>query len=149
MKNHFNRLFEFDRWANQQVYNTLTQHNVIDDRILSLFSHVLWATGVWYKRIAKEEMIPSDPFGQMLYEEMQTRINSNYNNYAKLIEATDDFAATCTYKDLKGNTHTTALSDILTHVANHATYHRGQIASRIKELGIAPPGTDYITFTRL
>ncbi len=149
MKTHFNRLFEYDRWANQLVYDTLTQHNVIDDRIISLFSHVLWATGIWYKRISKMEIIPADPFGQMLYEEMQERINSNYNNYTKLIEATDDFADTCAYRDLRGNTHATALNDIFTHVANHATYHRGQIASRIKEIGLQPPGTDYITFTRL
>lgn len=148
MHAHFNRLFEYDRWANQQVYDTLAANDVIDERIISLFSHVLWATGVWYQRLIGQPQTGL-PFETMPYEELQSRINSQYENYKALISQTADFTATCSYTDLRGNAHTTAYSDILTHVANHATYHRGQIASRIKELGIQPPGTDYITFTRL
>lgn len=147
MQPHFKNLFEYDHWANQLVYDTLAQNNVIDDRILSLFSHVLWATGTWYKRIAKEPQ-SGMPFDMMPYEEMESRINEQYANYVQLIGRVDDFTEKYIYQDLKGNTHTTPLNDILTHVVNHATYHRGQIASRIKEIGLTPPGTDYITYTR-
>jgi uncharacterized damage-inducible protein DinB len=150
MKDHFKRLFEYDRWANQQVYNTLAANDVIDDRIISLFSHVLWATGIWHLRLTNQPMpLPYMPFAEMPYDEMQTRINNQFDNYIAFIEQVTDFNSTCTYTDLKGNQHTTALYDIFTHVANHATYHRGQLASRIKELGLQPPGTDYILFTRI
>lgn len=30
------------------------------------------------------------------------------------------------------------------HIANHATYHRGQIASKLKRLGVDPPLTDLV-----
>jgi uncharacterized damage-inducible protein DinB len=33
---------------------------------------------------------------------------------------------------------------VLRHVVNHATYHRGQIASKLKRLSIEPPVTDLI-----
>ena len=33
---------------------------------------------------------------------------------------------------------------VLRHVVNHATYHRGQLASKLKRLGIDPPATDLV-----
>ncbi|WP_257787825.1 DinB family protein [Paludisphaera borealis] len=40
---------------------------------------------------------------------------------------------------------------VIRHVVNHATYHRGQIASKLKRLGIEPPATDLVfwAFERL
>jgi uncharacterized damage-inducible protein DinB len=29
------------------------------------------------------------------------------------------------------------------HIVNHATYHRGQVASKLKRFGIEPPNTDF------
>jgi len=34
------------------------------------------------------------------------------------------------------------------HVANHATYHRGQIVTMLRQLGRTPPSTDYIRWLR-
>ncbi|MEO7368941.1 MAG: DinB family protein [Gemmatimonadaceae bacterium] len=36
------------------------------------------------------------------------------------------------------------LQDFLTHVVNHGTYHRGQLSSMIRQLGVAPPLTDFV-----
>jgi uncharacterized damage-inducible protein DinB len=33
---------------------------------------------------------------------------------------------------------------VLRHVANHSTYHRGQVAAKLKRLGFEPPATDLI-----
>jgi uncharacterized damage-inducible protein DinB len=32
---------------------------------------------------------------------------------------------------------------VLRHVGNHGTYHRGQIATMMRQVGVAPPSTDY------
>jgi uncharacterized damage-inducible protein DinB len=32
---------------------------------------------------------------------------------------------------------------LLRHVVNHASYHRGQVASKLKRFGIEPPNTDF------
>jgi uncharacterized damage-inducible protein DinB len=31
---------------------------------------------------------------------------------------------------------------VLRHLVNHSTYHRGQVAAKLKRLGVEPPGTD-------
>jgi uncharacterized damage-inducible protein DinB len=36
----------------------------------------------------------------------------------------------------------------LQHVANHSTYHRGQITTMLRQLGAKPAGTDLIGFYR-
>jgi uncharacterized damage-inducible protein DinB len=33
---------------------------------------------------------------------------------------------------------------VLRHVVNHATYHRGQVASKLKRLGVEQPPTDFV-----
>lgn len=38
--------------------------------------------------------------------------------------------------------------DILLHVVNHTTYHRGHVACMLYELGLFPPATDYPVFLR-
>jgi uncharacterized damage-inducible protein DinB len=33
---------------------------------------------------------------------------------------------------------------VLRHVVNHPTYHRGQVASKLKRLGVEQPATDFL-----
>ena len=54
------------------------------------------------------------------------------------------------YLDLKKNLHSTPVFDILHHVFNHSTYHRGQIVSILRQLGVQEiPGTDFIGYIRM
>jgi uncharacterized damage-inducible protein DinB len=41
------------------------------------------------------------------------------------------------------------LGETLLQVANHSTYHRGQINSRLREIGGTPPMTDFIAWVGL
>jgi uncharacterized damage-inducible protein DinB len=33
---------------------------------------------------------------------------------------------------------------VLRHVVNHSTYHRGQVASKLKRFGVEQPLTDFV-----
>ncbi|MMZ69323.1 DinB family protein [compost metagenome] len=52
------------------------------------------------------------------------------------------------YRTSNGESFATSIEDILTHVALHGSYHRGQIAASLRMAEIAPPATDYIFFVR-
>ncbi len=53
------------------------------------------------------------------------------------------------YHDLRGNAQSDALWQMLQHVVNHGTYHRGQITTMLRQLGAAPPKSmDLIAFYR-
>jgi Uncharacterized protein conserved in bacteria len=47
---------------------------------------------------------------------------------------------------LSGKTDTQRFQDMLVHVVNHSTYHRGQITLMFRQLGHAPPSTDFVVF---
>lgn len=54
------------------------------------------------------------------------------------------------YHDLKGNPHATRVCDMLNHVFNHSTYHRGQLVTMLRQLGVSEiPNTDLIAFVRM
>ena len=40
------------------------------------------------------------------------------------------------------------VSDVLTHAVTHATYHRGQVATKMREGGLEPVNSDFITYCR-
>ena len=49
----------------------------------------------------------------------------------------------------KGDPYSLPSLDIVIHLTNHGTYHRGQIANMIRMLGEKPPSTDYFIFCAL
>jgi uncharacterized damage-inducible protein DinB len=59
-----------------------------------------------------------------------------------------DVLAKISYKDLKGNAYQTPLWQILLHVVNHATHHRGQVSGFLRSMGHTPPPLDLIAFYR-
>src|SRR5262245_36706349 len=53
------------------------------------------------------------------------------------------------YKTLAGQDATSPLYQMLQHVVNHASYHRGQVTTLLRQVGAAPPkGMDLIAFYR-
>jgi uncharacterized damage-inducible protein DinB len=52
------------------------------------------------------------------------------------------------YKDLKGNPYETPLWQIVLHVVNHATHHRGQVSGFLRAMGQHPPPLDLIAYYR-
>lgn len=52
------------------------------------------------------------------------------------------------YRSLAGQAYTDPLASLVRHVVNHSTYHRGQVATQLRQLGLTPPNTDLITYLR-
>jgi uncharacterized damage-inducible protein DinB len=50
------------------------------------------------------------------------------------------------YVNVKGETWAYPLHEMLVHVVNHSTYHRGQVATMLRQLGKTPQSTDYLVF---
>jgi uncharacterized damage-inducible protein DinB len=58
-------------------------------------------------------------------------------------------ARTIDYKALNGQPYTSSVSQMVQHVVNHGTYHRGQVQAMLRQLGASPArSVDLITFYR-
>jgi len=51
-------------------------------------------------------------------------------------------------KTMKGETFEHVLWHAMQHVVDHSTYHRGQVITMLRQLGITPPSTGLIVFYR-
>ncbi len=61
----------------------------------------------------------------------------------------EDVERTIEYQDLRGKDQSDVLWQILQHLVNHGTYHRGQITTMLRQLDAAPPKSmDLIAFYR-
>ena len=52
------------------------------------------------------------------------------------------------YTLLDGTPFTTPVWQIVLHLVNHATLHRGQVMAMLRQLGTKPPATDLIFYYR-
>ncbi len=59
-----------------------------------------------------------------------------------------DLAEPITYTNLAGQTFTQPLHELMTHLAMHSQYHRGQNATRLRALGAPAPATDLCNWQR-
>lgn len=50
------------------------------------------------------------------------------------------------YENPTGTRWTYSLRHMLQHVVNHSTYHRGQVAGMLRQVGATPPATDYLLY---
>lgn len=52
------------------------------------------------------------------------------------------------YTNLHGEAMVSRVDEALRHMVNHASYHRGQVVTLLRQLGHAAPNTDLIRFYR-
>lgn len=147
MKDHFNRLSQYNMWANRRVLDGL-KNQTVPEKALSLLSHVVLAESVWQMRL-KAQPITTGVFDILSLDKIEELMDRNEAGWTSLLESTEDFSKKLDYKMLNGTPVQSNISDILTHIFNHGTYHRAQIASLLRQSGLEPASTDFISFSRL
>ncbi len=149
MIDYLRKLFTFDAWANERVHAALA-NGPDDERALGLFAHVCMSQLIWMMRIRGENTVGMSTQVQLPLEESHALAERMRREWESLLEKTteEELAGMIPYRSLTGDPFETPLADILIHVINHSTYHRGQIASALKLAGGTPAPTDYILFTR-
>lgn len=140
-------LFAYNQHANQQVIRALQQYGVTHGKPLALYSHILNAHHTWIARIH------ANPATYGIWQthawpELATLDQANHQQTTVLLQEPHRLDDRIAYTNSSGQSFTNSLQDILWHIVNHSTYHRGQIAAALRALGYDPPATDYIFYRR-
>ena len=149
VRSHFTKLFQHLAWADQKALQSLRGAQTLLKTIMDLYSHVLGAEHVWLSRI-KGETAKLAVWPTLTLDEATTVAAENASEYSKLVGklTPQSIQTAVTYRNSAGDKFTSSLEDILTHVAMHGSYHRGQIAAALRASGEIPAPTDYIAFAR-
>ena len=149
MIQHLQRMFAYDDWANREVLKSLRQSPQPAARSLKLLAHIMAASRLWLQRLKGEKQtIPVWP--DLNLPQCSAQANELSNLWERyLADLTDaDLSRTCDYTNSKGEHWTSRVEDILIHVFMHSAYHRGQIASDVRNAGLTPAYTDFIHAVR-
>ncbi|MDQ2855909.1 MAG: DinB family protein [Acidobacteriota bacterium] len=144
------KLFAYTRWANTRVLDALSGTEK-DAKALMLLAHLLMAEKIWLDRLRGQPTVGTNKSPELSIDECRRLARDNQLGFKEVIARNelDELDSLLTYKNLSGKEFTTSVGDILTHVAIHGAYHRGQIAFTMRSEGGTPVDTDFITFTRL
>ncbi len=145
LADYLRKEFDYDAWANVEVLAAIKKAGGDQARSLQLMSHIFAAERVWLDRLKQQpQSVPIWPEPDLAWCESEAAdLARAWHEYLELATA-GDISQNISYKNSKGESWTSAIIDVLTHVVTHSAYHRGQIASNMRAIGQTPAYTDFI-----
>ncbi len=147
MKDYFKELLEYSHYYNLEVirkFNDGDLEFMIPERAIQLLSHTLNAQKIWNNRIAgKEDSV--DVWENLEVDELDKAENRNYEETLALLEK-EELDRVVKFNNSKGESYENPVRDIIFHIVNHSTYHRGQIATEFRKQGIDPIVSDFVYY---
>jgi uncharacterized damage-inducible protein DinB len=157
-KEFFHEMFDYMGWADRlmiEAARTVADDAYYKDQGISfgsvhkLMVHCMAAQWIWLSRWRGE-----NPTRLESHEQYPTRdsleqrwplVHSALVDFLGL-QSTNSLSRVIDYKNTKGEHLSLPLGDLMLYVVDHATYHRGQIASMIKRAGGQPAAISYHRF---
>ena len=149
MKKYFLKLYQYNAWANKRVLDTLARQRVSDNQILTLMGHIVAAQFLWLHRIKGLPAPDIKLWGQFQLDELRELAGKAGEQWLEFIETTENFDREMTYRNYTGDLYTNNVEMVMVHLVNHSSYHRAQIALLLRQKGLEPINTDFITYDRV
>jgi uncharacterized damage-inducible protein DinB len=161
-KEKFEQLAAYNRWANARLYaaalglsdQSYRLHvGVFFGSLHGTLNHLLLTDRLWLKRLTGEGEHPSR-LDAILFEDRSELTRARIAEDARLIQVVESYDGTALanlhgYKTSSGMPQSQVLADILLHLFNHQTHHRGQAHACLSILtGGEPPSLDLLVFQR-
>jgi len=154
MHDDFASLFAFNRWANDRMLEAcrkLTPEQYTAEpvpgwsSVRSTVYHITVVTEGWLRGVA------NDPDESFLTEPELATVDDAARLLDRAYRRFDELLPTLTPERLntvvtlrrRGRTAVLPPWAVLRHIVNHTTYHRGQVASKLKRFGIQQAETDF------
>jgi len=154
----FQTLYDYNRWANARVCDAvakLAAEQYTRDlsnsfrSVRDTLTHILAAEWIWLKRWQGESpKALLDPVDFPDLAALRAKWMEIEREQMVFVNSLTDelLNAPISYINTKGKTWTYPLWQMLQHLVNHSTYHRGQVITMLRQLGAEPATTDFLLF---
>ena len=146
------RMMDHLYWANGRMLDALDASKTENKDILKLARHVAVAEQVWLSRLegrgSTQYALWEDAEDVATLKKMFAENEKQYRQYIGRLEERN-LDEMVEYANQSGVPFRTSVRDILTQVALHGQYHRGQINRALRGDSAEPVQVDFITFARL
>jgi uncharacterized damage-inducible protein DinB len=150
------RLYAYNRWANARVLRAVSGIPAEDYRravggsfstLGDTLAHIYGADWVWLERFGGRSP-RALPAGQQAEtpQALEQKWRPVEDDWAALVGkvAPERMADRLEFTAFSGDHISRPVGEALVHVVNHSTYHRGQVATLMRQLGRTPASTDYL-----
>lgn len=161
MHEHFRTMARYNRWANERLYAAAAALGDAEYRadrgaffgsMHGTLNHILWADRVWMSRITGTDGVDGT-FDTIQHDDLTALTAAREAEDARITahaDALDDeaLARPLRYANTRGEVSEQPLAQVLSHLFNHQTHHRGQAHGILTGLGRDAPPLDLIYFLR-
>lgn len=158
MKQLLHTYVEYNVWANKRIANLIVNINksLYDKEVKSSFPtlrktilHIWDAELAWMARL-KNEMVKWPPTAQFNNPPIDEFVKTSQQFCEYVKSGNDEFFNTAvSYTDSRGLEHENIRAEMILHCMNHSSYHRGQLITILRELGLSElVSTDLIAYLR-
>ncbi len=152
------RLYAYNQWANARFVAAaaaLTEAQFTAQvtsscpSVRDTLAHVVWVELAWLRRWRGESAgAPPAWLDSPTLPTLRGRLEEIESERARFLAqlSTDQLERTVHYRLLSGAARSSRLADLLVHVVNHSTYHRGQLTTILRQVGASPPKSDFEFF---
>ena len=149
-------MFSYSEWANDAFVGTIrglseeqyTRHIESSfPTIRDTLAHMAFAEWLWLRRWKGESPSTRPDWtkeASLDILEMQLRAVAEERSHLLMTLTDDDVRRDFPYRNMAGDPYVAALGEQMAHVINHATYHRGQLTTMLRQVGVKPPSTDLV-----
>src|SRR5688572_19266392 len=161
MKDLLSQLAAYNIWANQKLLEIILalpgekQKQEVPSSFRSLYTTVfhMWdAESMWWQRMKLHERIirPSENINSSMKDITNGLLQQNHQWQEWVSTATEPVLDhVFQYYNQKKESFKQPIFQMMLHVFNHGTYHRGQLVNMLRQLGIEKiPQTDFIVWSR-
>ncbi|HSJ05238.1 MAG TPA: DinB family protein [Longimicrobiales bacterium] len=153
-------LYTYNRWANDRVLEsvaTLDPEQLTRDlgssypSVRETLLHLLGAEWIWLARWRGVSPLGMpDEWASFPQDRIEATFRDVQASQSEFIGSLPESAldSVVAYRNTAGDPFEAPLGQLLRHLVNHSSYHRGQIVTLLRQLGAAPPTTDMVLFHR-
>lgn len=148
---------DYSSWATQRLLDVaatlpleeLTRDFQTSEKcVLGTLVHIYAADRIWLSRVRAEPRATFvDPEDRDLTV-LQTEWPALHQHWKLWMRdfSDADLAETIAFEDMHGNPFTKPVWQIVLHVVNHGTHHRGQVSGFLRAMGHTPPPLDLMEY---
>lgn len=153
---------QYNLWANTQTINWLKTKPIalMEQEVLSSFPnlkltllHIWAAEKIWLERLqgTPPTTFLSQTFAGSTEDVFEGILQQSaaFSDYVQVLSESQ-FNETGDFRLLNGTEDQRQRAEMIHHCMNHSAYHRGQIVTIARNLGLTdPPSTDFIKYLRV
>lgn len=154
------QFYQFNTWANEQIFKRLKElpEETYRQEVQSIFpslshvlAHVYLSDLGWFDVVSGKDLQHAMGLARERKEEIEAKSLAEMEQlfadlserYKTFLSKEENLPKQLTIQNPAGGVMETTVGDLVPHVVNHGTYHRGNISAMLHQMGHASVPTDY------